>query len=234
MNKSTRVSNADVETMTRACAAQLDHHVAPLWGRTPTPVVYTESAKTAAPGTVVIYVTDTTDVKDALGYHTENAGDCEMGIIAAGPVLDNGGDTLTKQLSVASVLSHEVCEWFIDRNCNLAADTGHGYAVSYEVCDPVESDSYPIPVLARGASTATEVTVSNFVLPAWFDPQAASTEQFDYLKHCTRPFELTKGGYIVEIKEGKASQVFGEEFPTWRRELKGLPRYDRLLAHQAS
>jgi hypothetical protein len=230
INRSSVVSNLDVETMTRACALQLSRHVAPSWGRVPVPVVYSEHAETAAPGAVVIYVTDTTDVKGALGYHTEAAGDLETGIIAAGPVLDNGGDALSAQLSVASVLSHEVCEWFIDPKCNLTADTGRGYSVMYEVADPVESDSYPVPIVARGASSATQVTVSNFVLPAWFDPQAATSEQLDYLGTCSAPFEITSGGYVVRIKEGKVSQVFGESFPKWREPMKDLPRYRRLLS----
>src|SRR5436305_1317211 len=37
-NKSTRVSNADVQTMTRACASQLRLHASPPWGLLPVPV----------------------------------------------------------------------------------------------------------------------------------------------------------------------------------------------------
>ncbi len=229
VNKSTLVSNDDVETMTRACALQLQQHVAPAWGRVPAPVVYTEQVQTAAPGAVVIAIVDTTNQPDALGWHSESRGDVEFGEIAAKPVLDNGGDALTKTLSVASVLSHEVCEWFIDPHCNLTADTGGGKAISVEICDPVESDSYPVQIVASGATTPTAVTVSNFVLPAWFDPQPAASQKLDYLGSCTQPFEITKGGYAVVIREGKVQQVFGEQFPEWRKVHKDTSRYRRLL-----
>ena len=228
-NKSTLVTNAQVETMTRACARQLAHHVAPLWSRLPVPVVYTEQPQTAAPGTVVITITDKSDLKDAFGYHSEKSGDIEYAIVAAGPVFDNGGDALTKPLSVASVLSHEICEWFVDPKCNLAADTGLGYAVAYEVCDPVESDSYQVRIVPRGAKKTTQVTVSNFVLPAWFDPFASSTQSLDYLGTCKKPFVINPGGYAVQIKEGKATEVYGKKFPAWRKELKTSRRYGMRL-----
>ncbi len=229
VNKSTLVSNADVETMTRACALQLQQHVAPGWGRIPAPVVYTEQVETAAPGAVVLAIVDTTSQPNALGWHSESRGDVEFGEIAAKPVLDNGGDALTRTLSVASVLSHEVCEWFIDPHCNLTADTGNGTAISYEICDPVENDSYPVQVVPSGTTSAVNVTVSNFVLPAWFDPQPAASQKLDYLGSCTAAFQITKGGYAVVIKEGKVRQVFGEQFPEWRKSLKDSPRYRRLL-----
>src|SRR5215469_10773978 len=96
--------------------------------------------------------------QDALGWHTENQGEVIFGRVFARPVLSNGGDALTKPLSVATVLSHEVLETFCDPYCNLWADNGSGTAYALEVADPVESDSYPVAVPGRG-----EVTVSNFV-----------------------------------------------------------------------
>src|SRR6266568_2020878 len=108
VNKSTLVSDDDVKTMTRACAAQLRLHAAPLWGRWVIPVVYSSTEADAPSGAWVIAILDDPDQADALGWHTESQGELIFGRVFARPVLDNGGDALTRSLSVASVLSHEV------------------------------------------------------------------------------------------------------------------------------
>lgn len=238
-NSSTLVSDDDVATMTRACAKQNRYHAAPVWDRQPTPIVFvphTDARAVAAPGAVVIAVLDDPDQANALGWHTEDAGDLEYGRVFARPVLDAGGDALTRTLSVASVLSHEALEWFVDRHCNLWADRGDGTAVAVEVGDPVESDSYVIPVTPRGGSQPVLVTVSNFVHPTWFDPAAAATAQFDHMNQCTRPFQLTAGGYVVTLTEGQTGQTYGADYPDWRKatKLADISRTARRLTHQES
>jgi hypothetical protein len=218
VNQSTLVSDGDVQTMTRACAHQLRYDAAPLFGLAPMPVTYTTKQVleigAIPPRSWVISILDDPDQADALGWHTEEQGELIYGRTFARPVLDNGGDALTKELSVASVLSHEVLETFADPHCVLYADSGNGYLVAYEVCDPVESDSYPVAISGKN------VMVSNFVTPKWFDPQAARGDQFDFMGNTSEPFEMTSGGYIVEMCEGQVSQKFGEKFPEWKRPLK--------------
>jgi hypothetical protein len=84
--------------------------------------------------------------------------------------------------------------------------------VAFEIADPVQSDCYNV----QG------VTVSSFVLPSWFDPDAAAGERFDFLGRLSAPFTLSKGGYWVEMVEGQVSQRFGEEVPDWMRATKSL------------
>lgn len=218
VNQSTEISNTDAAAMAHACASQVKLHAAPHWGLLPVPVTYLGSGSGAvslAPaGSWVISLLDDPDQADALGWHTEDSGDLIYGRVFARPVLDNGGDALTKQLSVASVLSHEVLETLVDPHCNTWSDSGSGYAVATEVCDPVESDSYAINYRGRA------ITVSNFVTPHWFDPNAAPGETLDYLHKVSKPFQMSKGGYIVVMKEGKVSQQFGEHYPAWRKATK--------------
>lgn len=221
INKSTLVTDADVRLMVRACASQLRYHAAPLWGLAPVPVVYLPERDAAPAGAWVIAILDDPDQADALGWHTENQGDVVYGRVFARPVLDNGGDALSKKLSVASVLSHEVLETFVDSHCNLWADTTQGLAVAYEVCDPVESDSYPV-VLRDSHGQQVAVTVSNFVTPHWFDIQAGAREQFDWMGTVTGPFQMTPGGYVVTLNEGNVNQVFGDEYPEWRKATKQI------------
>jgi hypothetical protein len=67
------------------------------------------------------------------------------------------------------------------------------------------------------------VSVSNFVPPSWFDPLAPATAQFDKLGQLHAAFSILKGGYVVYESAGKEQQKFGDEFPQWRREMKGGP-----------
>jgi hypothetical protein len=217
VNRSTLVSSADVQLMTRACAYQLRYHAAPAWGKNIMPVVYAASEATAPPGSWVIGVFDDADQAGALGWHDLGAGDVVYGRVFARPVLDHGGNALTRNLSVASVLSHEVLETFVDPYCNLYADRDGRQSIAVEVGDPVEADSYVVPV------SGSKVTVSNFVFPRWFDPQATDGP-FDQLGRLHGPFTMTSGGYLIVMQDGRVSQVFGSKHEEWRTtELKQSP-----------
>jgi hypothetical protein len=228
VNQSTLVSDADAMTMTEAIAAQVRLDAAPLWDRAPAAVIFYTDPAGVPLTSHGIAIVDT--IKDqpqgVLGFHTEDQGGKLWGVVAAKPELDNGGKATTGDWSVSSVLSHEVLEMFIDPNCNLWANDQKGSAYSFEVCDPVEAPTYDV----------SGVSVSNFVTPAWFDPLAAPTAQFDKLGHLHVPFSILKGGYVVYESAGKQQQRFGDDFPAWRREMKSGPlaRTRRRLAQAAA
>jgi hypothetical protein len=215
LNQSTLISDADAATMTQAVATQVRLDAAPLWDRAPAAVVfYTDPG--AVPATahgIAIVDTIQNQPQGVLGFHTEDQGGKLWGVVAAKPELDNGGQVTTGDWSVSSVLSHEVLEMFVDPNCNLWANDDKGSAYSFEVCDPVEAPSYAV----------SGVSVSNFVTPAWFDPLAAPTAQFDKLGLLKGAFSILKGGYVVYESAGKEQQKFGDEFPEWRRQMKSGP-----------
>lgn len=215
-NSSTVVADAEVITMARACAHQVRYHAGPVWAKHAPPVVFMpkNALPSVPPGSWVFNVLDDSDQANALGWHTEDQGGLVYGRIFAKPVLDNGGDVLTKPLSVASVASHEVLETLVDPNVNLWADDGKGTLYALEVGDPVESDAYPIGV------GRTPVTVSNFVTPAWFDAQAPLGARYDWMGKLTKPFQLSAGGYVVRMTAGTVSQTFGQNYPDWRRATK--------------
>lgn len=217
VNKSTLVSNTDVQLMVRACAWQLRYDAAPAWGRYPLMVTYSPTEATAPPGSWVIGVFDDSDQAGALGWHDLGRGDIVYGRVFARPVLTHGGNALTKDLSIASVLSHEVLETFIDPYCNDYSDKDGRQSIAKEVGDPVEADVYVVPV------SGTRVTVSNFVLPRWFDP-AATVGPFDKMGHLSAPFTMTSGGYLIVMEDGQVSQQFGRKYEEWRTiELKQSP-----------
>ena len=155
LNQSTLVADADVATMTEAIANQVRLDAAPIWDRAPAAVVfYTDPATVPATAHGIAIVDTIQDQPHGvLGFHTEDQGGQQWGVVAAKPELDNGGQVITGDWSVSSTLSHEVLEMLVDPNCNLWANDDKGSAYSVEVCDPVEAPTY----------TVNGVSVSNFV-----------------------------------------------------------------------
>jgi len=215
LNQSTVVANADVATMTAAIATQVQHDVAPVWGRAPAEVVFYPDPTAVPPAAYGIAVVDTIQdqPQGVLGFHTEAPVAQMWGVVAAQPELDNGWQRLTGDWSVSSTLSHEVLETFIDPNCNLWASDSEGSVYSLEVCDPVEAPTY----------TVSGVSVSNFVTPSWYDPQAPTTAQFDKLGKLTAGFSILPGGYMVYESKGKEQELWGGQYPSWRKPMKTGP-----------
>ncbi len=213
ISQSTRFSDADAATATTACAAQLRLHVAPLWDMVPASVVfYPDSAAVPASADLLV-ILDDADQAGALGYHAETPDGKPYARVFVGPVLDNGGAPLQGELTVSSVISHEVCEWFGDRFVNLWADDGSGTEYAVELCDPVEQDSYEL----AGAM------VSNFVTKRYFDTRSPKGTQVDYLGNLDQPLSMTAGGYRLIRRAGKVRQQFGTRYPAWRRGIKEFP-----------
>ncbi len=61
LNQSTRATDDDVATMTRAIALQVRLDVAPLWDRIPAAVVYYDQASAVPPNAHVITLVDSID-----------------------------------------------------------------------------------------------------------------------------------------------------------------------------
>lgn len=217
-NASTVLTETQTAAMTRACAYQARWQFAPAWGRQPTAVLYL--AKGAAPpaGAQVIVILDDSDQAGALGYHSEGDNGVAYGRVFAKPSLDAGSTVFGGPYAVSATLSHEVLEFIADPAVSYWAvagqdSTGAGAFYAFEVCDAVEDRSYQVRDLK------TSINVSDFLLPAWFDPQA-SKGPFDYLHALHAPFSLTPGGYVVTWTGAQQTQVFGDELPAWRRDQK--------------
>lgn len=242
INESTQVQNNDVNLMCQAIQIQLDLHVLPAWNLKTGNIKF-YSDKLQVPGYAwLVSILDSPTVAGALGYHSED-NDLIDGFIFTQPVLSNKGVILydssnPQNVSVASVLSHEIIEMIGDRFANLWADgptiqTTNGPASEYavELCDPVENDSYAITVAGN------LVSISNFIFPSWFNSEAKIPQNlpFDYLKKLTAPFTMSAGGYIIVRQPGNENQVqgrtitpiFGKKIPTWKQELVKSEWYRR-------
>lgn len=216
-NFSTMVPKPDAYDMTLLVNRQVRDHVAPAWGILPPEVAFMDAAS-GVHCDAIIGLFDDADQAGDLGWHTEGAGDNIYGRVFAQPVLANGGTTLTAPLSVCSVLSHEVIETLGDPTCARWAQRADGTLIAYELADPVESDSYQMMITASSGEQITG-TVSDFVLPSWFDPNAAAGST-DYLGLVTQPFEIRTTGYAIEMTGGTVSEAWGEHYPEWRKATK--------------
>ena len=193
VNKSTLVTDTEVRRWTAACARQIREHVAPAYGQPPVKVAFLSSRTHAPKGAWVLVVLDDADQAGALGYHSETADGRVYGRVFARPCEQYG-------VPVSTTLSHEVVETFCDPDVNRWVDTGRGYSVAYEACDPVEGDGYLIDGVA----------VSDFVTPAWYDPKVIGRRHWLDNGSVAGAFELAPGGYVVRRwPDGSEDQEFG-------------------------
>jgi len=217
INQSTLISDDQANSMCQAVQIQLTSHVLPAWNQQSGTITFYADQTLIPAGAWIVSILDNTTQAGALGYHSED-NDVVDGFIFAQPVLDNGGvvlydSTNPQNISVSSVLSHEICEMVGDYYVNFWADgpgvvaaDGQTYTeYALELCDPVEANSYTIDL-----GDGTLVLVSNFVLPTWFNPQAQATDApFDYLQLLSVPFSMTPGGYMIVRQSGNIQQIFG-------------------------
>lgn len=173
INKSTRVTDADVAFVIPALQTQVTRDFAPSWGVDAQIVQDQAPSLTAWP----LYLLDTADVQGALGYHEDPTG-VPDGKVFVGTTLDAG-------LDWRITLSHELLEALADPTCrSVRRYLPFWYAL--EVGDPVEHDSFGYQI--------DGVWVSDFVTPAWFGP-ARRGVRYDFAQHCLAPRVVLPGGY---------------------------------------
>jgi len=199
LNRS-RLDDADVAFFTAAVDAQLREDLPGVWPAIEyTPATFFASAADlpVASGIArLMLIQDTIDSPGALGYH-DFAGVPRSVILAQG-----------EQTSVT--MSHEALEMSADPNADRWVKMSDGREVAVEVCDPCEADAYSKLVTIMGLDRY--VTVSNFVLPSWFDPSGAGP--YDRMGTINAPFGMAPGGYeIVLGTDGKTSDVWAQSTP---------------------
>jgi hypothetical protein len=191
LNQTTVLADADVATVSAALQRQVSEHFAPAWGADAN-ITFVPNGQQPAAGSWWLVVLDDSDQAGALGYHDTTSEGLPMGKVFARTDLDN-------HLSWSVTMSHELLEMLGDPDVNLTtfiqttAKTGKLYA--YEVCDAVEDDQFGYVI--------DGVTVSDFVLPAYFEPDTAAHTpgvRFDYGGHLNGAVPtLLSGGYIGEF-----------------------------------
>jgi hypothetical protein len=177
--------------LTAALQNCYDQHFLPIWGY---PVKLYNTAKAKPSDWQLVYLDDA-DTARALGYHDLTKNGQPVSKIFVKTTKDAG--------EVVSVTAcHELFEMAIDPIANLWAEAADGTEYAYEMCDPVEEDTFMVD----------GVEMSNFVHPAWFEPfRHPHGTKFDHLGLLKAPFSKTKNGYVIIKKKGKVSEAFGSK-----------------------
>jgi hypothetical protein len=161
-----------------------------------------------------------------LGEHTEISGQAR-GSVYVGYELDNGGKVLAldgseppRSTTGSAIFFHELTEQLKNPRVNTWKDGpiqagGQQWAsVVDEVADPVE-DKF----IKQTADDGTEVWLSDYVTPAWSDPEATATSGYDAANVLTAPFTFT--GYVeVRNEPGSETPIFPDGYPEHRKKLK--------------
>jgi hypothetical protein len=211
------LTDLDVEKIVEALNLQAPD-IAAAWGQPRNTHLVAPDASSVAARAVKAYFLPNADVANALGYHdVDPQGDPYIRVFV-GTILQNGGSKLSGSVSVSVCASHEAAEEAADPQCTLySKPESNGNEVAIEVADPVENNSYKVQT-----SDGTDVDVSDFVFPSFFDP--SGSPPYDQLKLVGSPFQILSGGYeIVRSPNGQVNQVFGRHFAAWRRQMTQPP-----------
>jgi hypothetical protein len=191
INLATADLGAPFAKLTATLQKCYDEYFLPIWGY---PVTLYNTTQPQPSDWQFVYFDDA-DTAGALGYHdiTKNGQ----------PVSKIFVKTTLEANEVVSVTAcHELFEMVIDPVANLWAQADDGTEYAYEMSDPVEEDTFVVD----------GIKMSNFVHPAWFEPfKHPKGTKFDHLGLLTKPFSMTKGGYMITMKNGKVKQVYGSK-----------------------
>jgi hypothetical protein len=191
MNKATVDLGVPFDKLTAALQKCYDQYFLPVWGY-PVKLYNTTVAK---PSDWQFVYFDTADEAGALGYHDLTKDGQPVSKIFVKTTLEDN------QL-VSVTACHELFEMAIDPIANLWAEAEDGTEYAYEMSDAVEDDTF----LVDG------IEMSNFVHPSWFEPfKHPPGTKFDHLGLLTKPFSMTKGGYVIVKKNGKVKEVFASK-----------------------
>ena len=203
INKATVDLGVPFDKLTATLQKCYDETFLPVWGY-PVSLYNTTAAK---PTDWQFIYFDDADTAGALGYHdlTQDGQPISKVFVKT---------TLADNQLVSVTACHELFEMVIDPVANLWAEAADGAEYAYEMSDPVEEDTFLVDGIA----------MSNFVHPTWFEPfKHPPGTKYDHLGLLTKPFSMTKGGYMIIKKRGKVSEVFGS-----KAKEKRFAREDRL------
>jgi hypothetical protein len=204
-NQSTVLKNTDMFLIINAMNVMLPSFCK-AWSLKPcTCIAAPSNTKPGKNGMYCVFLDNSTS-PGALAFHTEHE-NIPYGEIFVKTILQYGGSVLMGANhtvpTVAQAFAHEIFEMLVNPNVNVWWQTSNTTLVPAEVCDPVQGRIVPIKV---GAIT---VGMSDYVLPEWNDPQSTKGP-YNFLNTLTRPFQMGKGGYLIYMKMGIISFVFGE------------------------
>lgn len=207
LNKSTRYSKNPtiLNQIAAAVNTQLIQHVVPAWKIQPWQCVFYPDEKMVPKEAYRLWILDDADQADALGYHDQDPSGNAYGKVFVNPIIKSKGTDYSSANSVSVTVSHEVCEIVGDPEVNCWRQKSDGMLVCQELCDAVEGEAYPITI------NKTNIYVSNFLYPAWFDYAPEKGSIFDHMRKLKAPFTMTSGGYMIIMNGGQEQNIFASK-----------------------
>lgn len=185
INKSDDLTDEALGVIHTALRQQINQDFLPTWGVTAELHQVHEGEAPPAGMWWLVFLNDS-DQAGALGYHDLTPDLHPISKVFVATDLKFGA-------APSVTASHEVLEMLGNPylgDCVVDPRTGRLYAK--EVGDAVEADEF--------AYRKGEVLVSDFVLPAFFDPRhRGKSEPLSFKGHVDEPFSLAKGGYLSYI-----------------------------------
>jgi hypothetical protein len=215
-SKDADITPAVLLAIASAVEDQLYHHYGPMHQADGIPVRIAADIKEVAKDECPIVIFDDSDSPGALGYHAVSPNGRPYSRVFWKTIKENDGTISSSANSLSVTISHEALEAAKDPYVNAWVDMGDGKTEeALELCDRVENDAYEMP--------GTGVWVSNFLGPRAFRNGAGP---YDYMGLLIAPFQIRPGGYCIRREggpQGDVKQVFGAEYPQWKKDMKAHP-----------
>jgi hypothetical protein len=203
-NKSSVLKNTDMFLMINAINVMLPAFCKTWSLKECTCIAAPSNTKPGTNGMYCVFLDHSTS-PGTLAFHTEYD-NIPYGEIFVKTVLQYGGSVLMGANrtvpTVAQAFSHEIFEMLVNPNVNVWWQTSNTTLVPAEVCDPVQGMIVPIKV------GSVMVGLSDYIFPEWNDPQSKKGP-YHFLNTLRRPFQMARGGYLIYMKSGVISFVYG-------------------------
>lgn len=196
VNQTTHLTDTDVLPVVKALQIQLDHDFAFYYGYS-AELYWVDKGKQPRPNMSQLVLLDNSDDAGALGYHDLTKDGYPLGKVFVETTRKSGGKwTVTA--------SHEMLEMMADPTINLSVEVGN-ILVAYEIADPVERDEDGYDI--------NGISVSNFVLPAYFEPVNPFRTKFDIQGKLKKPAPtMLPGGYLSISKHiGSWTEIYADK-----------------------
>jgi hypothetical protein len=208
-----RPDDGVLDAIAEALTIQIQRDFAPAWGVRPRRV-------TVGGRGDKLHFFDHAHQATDFGWHIVDSHGAPYAHVFAAVSMSHGSGWTSGPDAISVTASHEALEMLGDPAANEYVFNGQRRLWSREVCDPVQSNTYNI------VAGHLRVAVSNFVLPAFFNPWAPAP--YDHLGVLTEPFSLARGGYaVVERATATHSRnarrvdvTFDRSVPQWQRSQK--------------
>lgn len=192
VNHSTLASEEECAVWTEAVRIQVRDHFAEAWGMPDVGVFYYGASDSIpADEAAFVGIVDDDGNAEAAGYHSV-LGNMVYGLV-----------DLSQSSVPSRTLSHEVLEILGNPHLDNWLEGPRGLQYAREACDACQQWDYEVSFSMFGRSHSA--TVSDFVLPTWWDEKAWEQSGWaatNYLGGIRRPWEIAPGGYAIARQPG--------------------------------